>query len=63
MSQQLEDFRQKCAGFDWHYEWSDDQDVWRAGRIAQQCLFSEATQLGPDALDIYFEHIPGRSVG
>jgi hypothetical protein len=63
MSQQLEDFRRKCVGFDWQWDFSDDQDVWRAGRIAQQVLFSEATQIGPDALELYFSFIPGRSVG
>jgi len=58
----LTDFHDKCLSFDWQYEYSDDQDVWRAGRTCQQLLFSEATAIGPDALDIYFSFIPGREV-
>lgn len=58
----LTDFAEKLQAFDWQYEFSDDQDVWRAGRICQQILFTEATQIGPDALDLYFSYIPGREV-
>jgi hypothetical protein len=63
MNRQLEGFRQKCAGFDWQWDFSDDQDTWRAGRIAQQCLFSEAMQIGPEALELYFSYIHSKVDG
>jgi hypothetical protein len=57
MSQQLDDFREACECFDWQYEFSDDHSVFRRGRKAQATLFSEATRIGPDALDVYFEFV------
>lgn len=62
MSERLEQFRHKLESFYWNYDFSDDQDVWRAGRTCQQMLFAEAMQIGPDALDLYFSFLPGREV-
>lgn len=44
------EFWDACDKFDWFYEFSDDNDVWRRGERAQSTLLRQAT---PEQLEIF----------
>jgi hypothetical protein len=48
----LQQFYDKCQGFDWFYEMSDDGRVWRNGVAAHAALKAEADS-SPEKLAIY----------
>lgn len=58
----LEDYRQRLSKFDWQYDFSDDQRVYKEGREQQQLLYAEATVIGPEAIELYFEYVKKRVV-
>ncbi len=56
----LDQYRIALANFDWLYDFSDDQKVWKQGYKEQQVLFNIGLALGEEALDLYFERIRNR---
>jgi hypothetical protein len=44
------EFWDACDKFDWFYEFSDDQSVWRRGEATKATLLRQAT---PEQLEIY----------
>lgn len=38
----IEEYFNKCKGFDWYYTMSDDHRVWRSGEQAKRALKREA---------------------
>lgn len=48
----LQEFYDKCAAFDWYYEYSDDHRVWQRGCTAHDALRAEAAS-DPAKSEIY----------
>lgn len=62
MDKVLEEYRQKLAAFDWQYAFSDDHSVYLRGKDQQRALFGEAMELGPEAMELYFNYVKASSV-
>ncbi len=46
-------FRQRCVNNDWYYDYSDDNNVWRAGKERTEALKKEAETKGGLYLTYY----------
>lgn len=52
----LDEYREKLKNHDWFYEFSEDQNIYRAGKTNEELLLKEAKELGPEYLELYQIH-------